>query len=83
MEHYHQINNTTSLYIDDAHNMLDDLTNTVDFIYMDPPYDTKRDFSLDSKSTKTGFSDKWDNYEEWLNTLVSKLKNTLVFFLQD
>ena len=78
MEQYHEINNRTSLYINDAHNVLDEFTNTVDFIYMDPPYDTNRDFSLDSKSTKIGFSDKWDNYEEWLNAFVSKLKNTLV-----
>jgi DNA modification methylase len=46
---------------------------------MDPPYDTNRNFTLDSKSDKTGFSDKWDSntYEEWLSTLISKLKKTL------
>tara|TARA_Y100000816_G_C25962155_1_gene502066 strand:- start:16 stop:894 length:879 start_codon:yes stop_codon:yes gene_type:complete len=46
---------------------------------MDPPYDTNRNFTLDSKSDKTGFSDKWteNSYEVWLATLVTNLKNTL------
>jgi len=46
---------------------------------MDPPYDTNRDFTLDSKSDKTGFSDKWNSnsYELWISTLISNLKKTL------
>jgi DNA modification methylase len=46
---------------------------------MDPPYDTNRNFTLDSKTLTTGFSDKWgeNEYEEWLNGFVSNLKNIL------
>ncbi len=74
----HKISNNVSLYINDANDIADKLSN-IDFIYMDPPYDTNRNFTLDSKSDKTGFSDKWssDSYELWLSTLVSNLKKTL------
>lgn len=66
------------LYIDDANNICDTLKN-IDLIYMDPPYDTNRNFTLDSKSDTTGFNDKWtgNEYEVWLSTLVSNLKKTL------
>jgi len=72
------INENISLYIDDANNVSKTLNN-IDFIYMDPPYDTNRNFTLNSKSSTTGFSDKWDSneYELWLSTLVSNLKKTL------
>ena len=53
----HKISNNVSLYINDANDIADKLSN-IDFIYMDPPYDTNRNFTLDSKSDKTGFSDK-------------------------
>lgn len=74
----HKINDNVSLYINDANDIIHDLKN-IDFIYMDPPYDTNRNFTLDSKSDKTGFSDKWsiNSYELWLSTLVSNLKKTL------
>jgi DNA modification methylase len=74
----YNITNNVSLYISDANNITYKLNN-IDFIYMDPPYDTNRNFTLDSKSDKTGFCDKWtsNNYELWLSTLVSNLKKTL------
>ena len=77
-EDLHNITNNVSLYINDANNITDKLNN-IDFIYMDPPYDTNRNFTLDSKSDKTGFSDKWtsNSYELWLSTLISNLKKTL------
>jgi adenine-specific DNA-methyltransferase len=77
-EQVHTITKNVSLYINDANNISDKLTN-IDFIYMDPPYDTNRNFTLDSKSDKTGFSDKWtsNSYELWLSKLVSNLKKTL------
>ena len=73
-----KITKNVKLYIDDANNTSDKLKN-IDFIYMDPPYDTNRNFTLDSKSDKTGFSDKWtsNSYELWLSTLISNLKKTL------
>lgn len=74
----HKITNNVSLYINDANDIVDKVKN-IDFIYMDPPYDTNRNFTLDSKSDKIGFSDKWslNRYELWLSTLVSNLKKTL------
>lgn len=35
---------------------------------MDPPYDTNRNFTVNSKDDKTGFNDKWDekSYEVWI-----------------
>lgn len=74
----HKINDNVSLYISDANNVTDEIKD-IDFIYMDPPYDTNRNFTLDSKSDKTGFSDKWtaNSYELWLSKLVSNLKKTL------
>jgi adenine-specific DNA-methyltransferase len=77
-ENVYNISNNVSLYINDANNITNKLKN-IDFIYMDPPYDTNRNFTLDSKNDKTGFSDKWtsNNYELWLSTLVTNLKKTL------
>ena len=74
----HVITNNVDLYIDDANIVSEHLKN-IDFIYMDPPYDTNRNFTLDSKSDKTGFSDKWssNSYEVWLSELVMNLKRTL------
>jgi len=45
---------------------------------MYPPYDTNRNFTIDSNST-VGFEDKWgpDEYEAWLSLLVGNLKGTL------
>ena len=73
------INDNITLYINDANNVTDSLKQTIDFIYMDPPYDTNRNFTLNSKSNKTGFNDKWNSneYELWLSKLVSNLKKTL------
>ena len=72
------ITKNVDLYIDDANNLNNKLKN-IDFIYMDPPYDTNRNFTLDSKSNKTGFTDKWseNSYELWLSKLVINLKKTL------
>jgi len=74
----HMITKNVDLYIDDANNIIKFLKN-IDFIYMDPPYDTNRDFTLDSKSDKIGFTDKWNSndYELWLSNLISNLKKTL------
>lgn len=74
----HKINENTTIYINDANDVCKKLNN-IDFIYMDPPYDTNRDFTLDSKSDKVGFNDKWNEneYELWLSKLVDNLKSTL------
>lgn len=74
----HKISDNVSLFINDANEIASKIDN-IDFIYMDPPYDTNRNFTLNSKSDKTGFTDKWteNGYETWLSTLVSNLKRTL------
>ena len=71
----HTITKNVELYINDA-NIISNKLENIDFIYMDPPYDTNRNFTLDSKSDKTGFTDKWtsNNYELWLSKLVSNFK---------
>ena len=78
IHHEHKINDNVSLYINDA-NVITDKFKNIDFIYMDPPYDTNRNFTLNSKSNKIGFTDKWSSneYEIWLSNLVSNLKKTL------
>ena len=73
----HDITENTVFYNNDANIVCSSLKD-VDFIYMDPPYDTNRTFTLDSKSDNTGFDDKWeDKYDEWLSALVCNLKKTL------
>ena len=61
-----QITDFVSLYIGNSENLCQKFTNKIDFVYMDPPYDTNRNFTLDSKND-TGFNDKWgpDEYENW------------------
>lgn len=74
-----KISDNVNLYINDANLVIPTLSTKVDLIYMDPPYDTNRNFTLDSKTKNTGFSDKWNEneYEQWLNGFVSNLKNIL------
>jgi len=60
-----------------------------DLIYLDPPYETNRTFTVDSLDDDTGFTDVWeeDKYAEWVNTLVVHLSpmltqcGTLVFHI--
>lgn len=75
---FNQISENVSLHIGDSITILPTLS-TIDFIYMDPPYDTNRTFTMDSKSDSTGFKDKWgDNeYEKWLSGFILQLKNVL------
>ena len=60
-----------------------------DLIYLDPPYETNRTFTVDSLYNDTGFTDVWeeDKYAEWVNNLVAHLSpmltpcGTLVFHI--
>ena len=60
-----------------------------DLIYLDPPYETNRTFTVDSMENQTGFVDVWkDNeYSEWLNLVIQRLvpllssRGTLVFHI--
>lgn len=61
-----------------------------DLIYLDPPYETNRTFTVNSLDDSTGFSDVWkddDQYRAWLNRLMEHLVpmltsvGTLVFHI--
>ena len=61
-----------------------------DLIYLDPPYDTNRTFTVNSLDDETGFTDVWEDdnkYREWLNRLIVhlvpmlSLVGTLVFHI--
>jgi DNA modification methylase len=60
-----------------------------DLIYLDPPYETNRIFTVNSIDDETGFDDTWvdDKYEEWLELLIKHLypmlsvNGTLVFHI--
>ena len=60
-----------------------------DLIYLDPPYETNRTFTVDSLDDNTGFTDVWkkDEYLEWIQNLITTLKpllsvqGTLVFHI--
>ena len=60
-----------------------------DLIYLDPPYETNRTFTVNSLDDDTGFTDVWeeDKYAEWVNKLAIHLSpmltqsGTLVFHI--
>ena len=63
--------------------------NKFDLIYLDPPYETNRTFTVNSLDDNTGFDDVWeeDKYVEWVDKLVIHLSpmltpnGTLVFHI--
>jgi DNA modification methylase len=63
--------------------------NKFDLIYLDPPYETNRTFTVNSLDDNTGFDDVWeeDKYVEWVDKLVVHLSpmltpnGTLVFHI--
>ncbi len=68
------------IYHGDSLGILDQETDLkFDMIYLDPPFDTGRDFKYQATSEEIEFTDKWngDSYEKWLDSLISKLKKTL------
>ena len=72
-----QLTNNVTLWIGDAMQCNEMFDEKVDLIYMDPPYNTKRKFTVDSKSNNTGFNDNCNHYEDWLNALIGEVKKTL------
>jgi len=71
------INNNVSYYNTDILNF--DTSDEFDLIYLDPPYETNRTFTINSLDDDTGFDDKWDEkkYSEWIEKLITKLKDLL------
>ncbi len=78
-ENKYEISDKTTLYIGDSNKVLPKISTEIDFVYMDPPYDTNRNFTLDSKSENTGFIDKWgpNEYETWLSKFIIEIKGKL------
>jgi len=54
-------------------------TKKFDLIYLDPPYETNRVFTINCFDDNTGFEDLWegDDYNKWLSDLIKHLKSML------
>ena len=76
-ENKHIINDNVSYYNIDILNFKTNIK--FDLIYLDPPYDTNRTFTIDSLTNTTGFKDIWEDnkYSEWIDKLVSHLSKLL------
>lgn len=50
-----------------------------DLIYLDPPYETNRTFTVNSLDDETGFEDVWEEnkYSEWIDKLIIHLSSLL------
>jgi adenine-specific DNA-methyltransferase len=50
-----------------------------DLIYLDPPYETNRTFTVNSLDNETGFADVWEDnkYADWLDKLILHLQSML------
>lgn len=81
------INNNVSYFNKDALQFT--TSKKFDLIYLDPPYETNRTFTVNSLDDETGFQDLWedDHYCEWLDKLINHLtlmlshNGTLVFHI--
>lgn len=86
---YNQINITDNVKFYNTDLLKWDTSIKFDLIYLDPPYDTNRTFTIDSLENNIGFDDKWDEnkYSEWINNAITHLckmlsmKGTLVFHI--
>ena len=74
----HKITDNIEMVIGDSNDVLKKYNNTFDLVYIDPPYETNRDFSISNKDN-TGFSDKWSgsSYEKWLEEIINNIKKSL------
>ena len=81
------INNNVSYFNIDILQFTTDIK--FDLIYLDPPYQTNRTFTINSLDDDTGFQDIWEDnkYSEWLEKLICHLSlmltqnGTLVFHI--
>jgi DNA modification methylase len=71
------INNNVSYFNKDILNFT--TSTKFDLIYLDPPYQTNRTFTVNSLDDDTGFEDIWedDKYNEWLDKLIRHLNSML------
>lgn len=81
------INNNVSYFNIDILNFI--TLKKFDLIYLDPPYETNRTFTLNSLDDEIGFQDLWEDnkYIEWIDKLIKHLElmlsknGTLVFHI--
>ena len=46
---------------------MDNINQTFDLIYMDPPFGLQRDFKmLEQDGEEKGFSDTWDSFDDYI-----------------
>jgi adenine-specific DNA-methyltransferase len=81
------INDNVSYFNIDILNLT--TTKKFDLIYLDPPYETNRTFTVNSLDDQRGFEDLWEDnkYNEWLEKLIKHLElmltqnGTLIFHI--
>ena len=72
-------NEHLELYIGDYSLLSENITNnTIQMIYIDPPFNSARDYKL-NKDSSIGFTDKWTDelYMEFITTLIDRMYNLL------
>ena len=54
-----------------------------DLIYLDPPYETNRTFTINCLDDETGFEDLWEDnkYVEWLDKLIKHLELFVINYI--
>lgn len=74
-----EITDNIKLYSENCFEFLEHTDNeSIQAIYLDPPFNTKRDYQL-TINNNLGFSDKWndEDYKKFVNKLVEMCKKTL------
>ena len=70
-----KITDQVDLYIGHYKDVIPSITNeTVDMIYLDPPFNSDREYRL-TDSSDIGFDDKWtdEQYETFIDELINRL----------
>lgn len=74
-------NNNVSydFYLGDSLDIIPTLDQKYTTIYLDPPFNSNRDYSYSALGENFGFGDKWSvgEYERWLDTIIGLCKTKL------
>jgi len=67
------------IYLGDSLNILPELEQKYTAIYLDPPFNTNRDYKYSAHEIAYGFKDTWKDkeYETWLDGLIKLCKSKL------
>ena len=67
-------------YLGDSLDILPTLERKFKTIYLDPPFNTNRDYAYSALGERFGFIDAWGEgeYERWLNSLIASCKSKLL-----